>query len=160
MTELSNHPGTSTLDGGDPDRPDVRTDVDVALRWGDMDANGHVNNVQVARLIEEARVRIVSGWVADLGTDQSFVVARQEVEFVASIAYDLRPAQVSVWASRIGGRSFDLACVLVDPRGTLSVRAETRLVAVDATGSVPLPDGFRAVLAGHLAPAPRFRSRD
>ena len=35
----------------------------VALRWGDMDAYGHVNNVEILRLIEEARVRVI--WRTD-----------------------------------------------------------------------------------------------
>ena len=46
------HSGTGRIE----DRPDgggpaVR--VDVHLRWGDMDAYGHVNNVQVAAILEE-----------------------------------------------------------------------------------------------------------
>lgn len=34
----------------------VSTTVQIHLRWGDMDAYGHVNNVQIVRLMEEARV--------------------------------------------------------------------------------------------------------
>ena len=30
--------------------------LDLAPRYGDMDANGHLNNVAFARLFEEARV--------------------------------------------------------------------------------------------------------
>ena len=30
--------------------------VEVPLRWSDMDAYGHVNNVQYLRLLEDARV--------------------------------------------------------------------------------------------------------
>ncbi|MGL5850524.1 MAG: acyl-CoA thioesterase, partial [Phycicoccus sp.] len=30
--------------------------VEVPLRWSDMDAYGHVNNVQFLRLLEDARV--------------------------------------------------------------------------------------------------------
>src|SRR5699024_12546065 len=32
------------------------TVIDIPLRWGDMDAYGHINNVQIVRLMEEARV--------------------------------------------------------------------------------------------------------
>ena len=30
--------------------------LEIPLRWGDMDAYGHINNVQIVRLMEEARV--------------------------------------------------------------------------------------------------------
>ena len=30
--------------------------VQVPMRWGDMDAYGHVNNVNLIRLMEEARI--------------------------------------------------------------------------------------------------------
>ncbi|HIZ99270.1 MAG TPA: thioesterase family protein, partial [Candidatus Janibacter merdipullorum] len=39
-----------------------RFSTDVVLRWGDMDAYGHVNNVQYHRLLEEARVRAFASW--------------------------------------------------------------------------------------------------
>ncbi|BAS13810.1 hypothetical protein AHiyo8_21130 [Arthrobacter sp. Hiyo8] len=26
------------------------------MRWGDMDAYGHINNVQIVRMLEEARI--------------------------------------------------------------------------------------------------------
>ncbi|MET1034992.1 MAG: thioesterase family protein, partial [Arthrobacter sp.] len=26
------------------------------MRWGDMDAYGHINNVQIVRILEEARI--------------------------------------------------------------------------------------------------------
>ena len=36
--------------------------VDVPLRWSDMDAYGHVNNVQFLRLLEDARVVAIREW--------------------------------------------------------------------------------------------------
>ena len=37
----------------------MRTTVRVPLRWGDMDALGHVNNATTVQLLEQARV---TGW--------------------------------------------------------------------------------------------------
>ena len=34
----------------------ARLEVDVQLRWSDMDAYAHVNNVEMLRLLEEARI--------------------------------------------------------------------------------------------------------
>ena len=36
--------------------------VEVPLRWSDMDAYGHVNNVQFLRLLEDARVVGIREW--------------------------------------------------------------------------------------------------
>ena len=40
--------------GGHPDPR--RIEVLVPMRWGDMDAYGHINNVQIVRMLEEARI--------------------------------------------------------------------------------------------------------
>lgn len=33
------------------------TDITLALRWSDQDANGHLNNARIVTLMEESRVR-------------------------------------------------------------------------------------------------------
>lgn len=44
------------LDAGDAAAEHRRIAVQVPMRWGDMDAYGHINNVQVVRMLEEARI--------------------------------------------------------------------------------------------------------
>ena len=39
----------------------ARIEVPVQLRWSDMDAYAHVNNVEMLRLLEEARVALSPG---------------------------------------------------------------------------------------------------
>ncbi|HWL60323.1 MAG TPA: acyl-CoA thioesterase, partial [Microbacteriaceae bacterium] len=36
-----------------------RLTVPIQLRWGDLDAQAHVNNVTMLKLLEEARVRVL-----------------------------------------------------------------------------------------------------
>ena len=52
--------------------------VEVPLRWSDMDAYGHVNNVQYLRLLEDARVIGFREWFLDRPTmlDEGIVVSR------------------------------------------------------------------------------------
>jgi acyl-CoA thioester hydrolase len=33
-----------------------RLTCNVPMRWGDMDAYGHINNVEILRILEEARI--------------------------------------------------------------------------------------------------------
>jgi acyl-CoA thioester hydrolase len=124
-------------DGGMSERP---YRVHVPLRWSDMDAYGHVNNVQFLRLLEDARVIGFQEW---FGQDRTLlklgvVVARHEIEYLAPLEFRHAPISVDMWASRISGASFDLAYEVRDPvevGTTLYSRAETTLVAFEfATG--------------------------
>ena len=140
--------------------------VELGLRWGDMDSLGHLNNVQFARLFEEARVRAMDAWAAELPASPEraatgMVVAHQEIEFAAPLYYSTEPARCEVWVSRIGGRSFDFACRLLAADGTLGAISETTLAVVDpAAGTAqPIPEQFLAVLDAHLGEPAPFRRR-
>ena len=37
----------------------------VPMRWSDMDIYRHINNVQIVRLLEDARVQAFSAWVVE-----------------------------------------------------------------------------------------------
>ena len=116
--------------------------VDVPLRWSDMDAYGHVNNVQFLRLLEDARVIGFQAW---FGQDRSLlkegvVVARHEIEYLAPLDFRHAPISVDMWATKISGSSFNLAYEVRDPAEvgtTLYARAETTLVAYDFATASP-----------------------
>ena len=91
--------------------------VDVPLRWSDMDAYGHVNNVQFLRLLEDARVIGFQEW---FGQDRSLlsegvIVARHEIEYLAPLDFRHAPISVDMWATKIAGSSFNLAYEVRDP---------------------------------------------
>lgn len=137
-------------------------EIALHLRWGDMDINKHVNNVQFARLFEEARVRSMSGWFEGRtwGTG-SFHIARQEIEFVAPLLYSTEPAVARVWISRVGNSSFDFGSELRDGLGDLKAYCETTGVTVDSDSgtSRPIPEEVRLFLKSKLAAPVPFRRR-
>jgi acyl-CoA thioester hydrolase len=129
-----------------------------------MDAYGHVNNVEILRLIEEARVRVL--WrsngsadnlptaVLDPGTDDTWtVVARLEAEYLAQMPYLRQPIDIEVWFGAIGGASVDMSFELFSPAGVaprvLYARAAVTLVTVTAADGRPtrIPPSFRAAWA-------------
>ena len=63
-------------------------------RWGEMDANGHINNVNYLRYFEEARARLFSRgpWTVDLRKQLNLgpVLHRTEVDFLLPLAYPAR----------------------------------------------------------------------
>lgn len=137
-------------------------EIALHLRWGDMDINKHVNNVQFARLFEEARVRTMSAWFAgqSWGTG-AFHIARQEIEFVAPLLYSTEPAVAKVWISRVGTSSFDFGAELRNHTGELKAYCETTGVTVDSESgtSRPVPEDVRVFLKSKLADPVPFRRR-
>lgn len=130
------------------------TSVSLQLRYGDMDINQHINNVQIARLFEESRVRSFGQWFDDGGrpAEYAMVVGRQDIVFRAVLHYSLEPVTVRTCINRIGTSSFRMLLTLVDPTGTTCAVAETTMVSVDNESgrATPVPDEVRAVLEAHL----------
>ncbi len=136
--------------------------VELALRWGDMDSLGHVNNVQFGRLFEEARVRAMEEWFGgERRPGIGMVVAHQETEFAAPLYYSAEPVRCEIWVSRIGGKSFDFGCRLISGDGVLGALSETTLAVLDlATGrALEIPEDLRGLLAAHLGEPVGFRRR-
>ncbi|MFW0785043.1 thioesterase family protein [Gordonia sp. CPCC 206044] len=131
---------------------DQHLELSVQLRWGDMDINNHINNVQFARIFEESRVRSFMNWLPVRPENYSMVVARQDIVFTAVLEYSLEPVVVRTCVNRIGTSSFTMALTLIDPAGTVCATAETTMVATDPrTGrSRPIPDEVREILDAHL----------
>ena len=104
----------------------TRLEVPVQLRWSDMDAYAHVNNVEMLRLLEEARIeafwshpvgadgsRVASAWPtavldAGPGAEVSTLVARQEIEYLGRSATAATPVIVEMWIGHLGGASLDV----------------------------------------------------
>ena len=141
--------------------------VPVTVRWSDMDAFGHVNNVQVLRLLEEARiaslVELAGGGPTLLET--GVLVARHEIEYLRPLAWSVRPVAVALWVTGIGGSSFDLGYEVSDAEPgqpeQVCVRAASTMVTFDvATGTTRrVSDRERAVLEGWRGRPVPFRRR-
>jgi acyl-CoA thioester hydrolase len=116
------------------------------LRWSDMDAYGHVNNVQFLRLLEDARVIAFAATGTDDGgslVDIGLLVARSEIEYLAPLVYRPEPVAIDMWVTRIAGASFELAYEVRDERGrdgagaAVYARAVTTLVTYDLVRHQP-----------------------
>ena len=140
----------------------------VPLRWSDMDAYGHVNNVQFLRLLEDARVVGLKEWFGQDRAilDEGILVTRHEIEYIAPLTFRHEPVAVNTWVTKIGGAGFDVGYDVVDPDGVGDnhyARAETGLVLYDFATARPrrMKPDEKAILLEHLGePVPfRWRSR-
>ncbi|QEO15790.1 acyl-CoA thioesterase [Agromyces intestinalis] len=158
----------------------MRLHVPTPLRWGDLDAYGHVNNARMLSLLEEARIQAF--WVSDdtpehavgastavidasAGTSTLTLIARQEVEYLAPIPYGRLPLDIELWIGRMGGASLDVCYEVYSPAGveprTLYTRAATTIVLVDAATNTPrrMTDRERAAWEPYVEAPAEFRRR-
>ena len=107
------------------------------MRWSDMDAYGHVNNVMFMRYLEEARIDLLLTAAGPAGRamlDDGIVVVRHEVDYRAPLVHRVEPVAITSWVEEIKHASFTVAYVIADdgPGGrTEYVTARTVLVLVD-----------------------------
>lgn len=106
-----------------------RLTLHVPMRWGDMDAYGHINNVEVLRILEEARVHafgppagtglpgveVARPIFSGVEPDVQALVVEHRVRYVTALNYRNIPATVQVWISAIKGASFTVAYSILDP---------------------------------------------
>lgn len=154
----------------------LRVHVPIHLRWGDLDAFNHVNNVAMLKILEEARVRAL--W-KDEGVDAfptavisvegtggvGTLIARQEIEYLAPVPYRREPLDVQMWFGKIGGSSievcYEVFSPLSDTQQTLYARASSAVVLVDAHTFRPvrLSERMRAAWSPYLGDPVEFHRR-
>jgi acyl-CoA thioester hydrolase len=122
-------------------------EMQMPMRWGDMDAMGHVNNTLYFRFMEVVRLE----WLFKLGVNMSAlgdgpVIVNAFCNFLRQLQYpgDLR---VTLFVANPGRSSFDTFHTIerVDQPGETYAEGGARAVWTDyaAKKSAPLPDWFR-----------------
>ena len=120
------------------------------VRWGDMDALGHVNNTVYFRYYETVRVN----WLFSIGhgieaSPTGPVVINASCTFLTPIVYPGR-ILVEMFAGNPGRSSFDTWYEIRPTEAAEPLYAEgaSRVVWVNhqAGKSVPIPDGVRALI--------------
>ncbi len=155
----------------------ARIHIPIRLRWSDFDAYAHVNNAEMLRLLEEARMEAF--WRPDEGVDARptavldarpgapvlSLIARQEVEYLAPIPFQRSPIVVELWIGRIGGASIEICYEVYSPDGAEPrVRytiASTTLVMVEAATGRPsrISDELRELFAPYVEQPVSFGKR-
>jgi acyl-CoA thioester hydrolase len=102
------------------------------VRWGDLDAFGHVNNATYLVYAQEARY----AWSKMI----EMVVARAEVDFIAPIYAGDIYIDIEIWVHSIGNSSFGVTYVM-----TVQVT-----VSMETKKSRPITDTEREFLTKYL----------
>ena len=125
--------------------------VRFPVRWGEMDALGHVNNASYLRYFEESRIL----WSESLGlrldgTGEGMILLKASVTYKRQVSY---PADIDIdlIAGDIGRTSFQLVNTLtIAGEAAPSAVGEFVIVWFDyrTNKPQPVPAALRAVLEG------------
>ncbi len=129
-------------------------EMTMPIRWGDMDAFGHVNNTVYFRYMEQVRISWfeqlgVTGESRESGNGQGPVIVNASMEFLKQLHY---PGDIvcTMTVGQPGRSSFDTGFELrrADEPDTVYARGNARCVWIDyeAGKSVPIPDHLRATI--------------
>ena len=111
----------------------VRHTVQVPMRWSDMDAYGHVNNVVFLGYFEMARVDLFfdrASLEERTGLRRGTVVAAHEVQYKRPVVYSRDPLDVQIWVSGVRAAAFTCHYELFH-NGERAVTGSTLLVPFD-----------------------------
>jgi acyl-CoA thioester hydrolase len=132
------------------DAPRLLHALRLDVRWGDMDALGHVNNAEYLRYFEQSRIAWLEGLgYPTTGEGTGPILAKATVDYLKPIVY---PSEIEVrlYASRLGTTSFTMTSDIVNGRDAAErfTRAEFVIVWLDyaTQKAVPVPPALRARL--------------
>ena len=103
------------------------------MRWSDMDAYQHINNVAFLGYFEMARVNLFFEHPTHdekTGMRRGLVVASHEIKYKRSVLYDAEPLELQMGVSDIRAAAFRCHYEAFD-HGQLAVTGSTLLVPFD-----------------------------
>jgi acyl-CoA thioester hydrolase len=121
----------------------VRFQSKQYVRWGDLDAFGHVNNATYLVYAQEARF----AWSKMI----EMVVARAEVDFLAPIYEGDIYLDIEIWVNKIGTSSFGVTYEMKNGSELVAVVKSVQVtVSMETKKSRPLNDAERDFLNKYL----------
>lgn len=121
---------------------------DFSIRWGDMDAMGHVNNTMYFRYFEQARMEWYEQ-ARSTGSDsatQAIVIVDNHAEYLKPLTYPMH-INVQMYGHSLGRSSF-VSSYLLTVDNVLFTRGSAKIVWIDTVSgkSIALPADVRAML--------------
>jgi acyl-CoA thioester hydrolase len=121
-------------------------------RYGDTDANGHLNNAAFATFLETGRIVWLMDPRAPLAPPgHGFAIVRLELDFRAEMHWG-GDVLIGTAVTRIGNKSFELAqAIFQDGKCAATARETMVLLDLATRRAVPVAGALRAALEANLA---------
>jgi acyl-CoA thioester hydrolase len=124
----------------------------VETRFQDLDPLGHINNVAMAALFEQGRVRFNRGMLREHAGGRvpgvRWLVARVDINYLAE-GFFPEPVLVASGIGRIGNASWTILSAAFQDDKCIGL-CDATLVYTNADGPVTMPEGLRAMLTDQL----------
>lgn len=137
---------------GGSDMESFRFDVELTVRYRDLDTLGHVNNAVYGTYLEQARVRYFDRVLAEPFEEREMVLAHLDVDFRRPVELDDGSVRVACGVTDLGESSIRMAYEVyasgTDEAPEPAATAESVQVAWDGEGSRPVPDDWRERIRG------------
>lgn len=117
--------------------------TEFRVRFADLDAMGHLNNLAILELLETGRVDYVVDLELGTHAELTYVLVRLECDFRAQAHYrDVLTCGTRI--ARLGGSSFVVEHDIWNEGGTTVATASSTLVTLgdDPTRAAPIPDDW------------------
>lgn len=126
----------------------MQSKIEIQIRYGDIDALGHVNNAVFLTYFELGRVDILRRINGEFSADKAgIVIAHVEVDYKKPIVFDSSPLLLTEVCA-IGDKSITFSHRLVDSNGSEFASGKTVSVCVNENGkAISVPDAWRARLS-------------
>jgi acyl-CoA thioester hydrolase len=102
------------------------------MRWGDMDAQGHINNAAFLDYLQEGRVDFLLAGAPEMGRllETGVLVVSHQVEYLAPVTFSERPLRLELWVDELGASRFAVGYEVHDG-DVLAARARTTATPFD-----------------------------
>ena len=95
----------------------MRHQIALQVRWGDMDAYQHVNNVAYAAYLQEARAHLLTTELAGTAAEAllgTLVLARLKISYLRPLVHTGAAIMAHSWFSALTAATITVECVLDD----------------------------------------------
>ena len=136
---------------------------EIAVRFGECDGLGHVNNAMYYTYMEQARVEIFRLFNPTLNLETwNLIVASTRCDYLRQVGF-AETLRIYTWIGRLGRSSFTVEHALANERGEWVARGQAVMIGYDyeAKKAESLGDDTLRALTSHMeAPpeAPALRS--
>ncbi len=135
--------------------------VEVPLRWGDLDAQGHVNNARYLDYLQDARADFLYALNIEHLLQEGFTVVANQIEYRAPVFFSETPLAAEITVADLSDESVTLAYQLFQEEREVAV-ARTQLSGYDVTTGTRrgLPERARDVFGALLKEVEPLRDID
>lgn len=122
---------------------DFRFDIEIPVRYRDLDTLSHVNNSVYATYLEQARVEYVDRVLEEGFESGGMVLANVEIDFRRPVTMAAGSVRVECGVVDVGGSSFRMGYRVCGADDAPAATAESVQVAVAGEEPRPVPEAWR-----------------